>query len=149
MSPAVFVDTNIVIYATGEPHRLKDPSSDVLSLAADYPNVFVTSAEVFQELLHHFVALHQWQGRGQAAFDDFSELMANRIEGIDWSDVFAAAELAAPYPRLSARDLVHLAVMNRLGITRIVSADRGFDQVADIERLDPADVDSWRELVVA
>jgi predicted nucleic acid-binding protein len=149
MSPVAFLDANVVIYATGQPHRLKNPSIDVLGLAAEYPGAFVTSAEVFQELLHHFLSLRQWQGRGHAAFKDFAELMADRIESIDASDVFAAAALAAQHPRLGARDLLHLAVMNRLGITRIVSADRGFDRVAEVERLDPADVDSWRESVFA
>jgi len=41
------------------------------------------------------------------------------------------------------RDLVHLAVMRRAGCTHIVTADRGFDGLSGIQRLDPLDVDRW------
>ena len=64
------------------------------------------------------------------------------------ADVMVAAGLAPAHPRLSARDLIHLAVMNRLGVTRIISADRGFDAVPDIELLDPAQFEEWRDSVV-
>ncbi len=36
--------------------------------------------------------------------------------------------------RLSARDAVHVAIMRRRGITRILSFDRGFDEVEGITR---------------
>jgi predicted nucleic acid-binding protein len=58
-------------------------------------------------------------------------------------DVQRAAELAATYPRLSAHDLVHVAVMERAGATAIVTADSAFDNLAGIERLDPADAAAW------
>ena len=48
-----------------------------------------------------------------------------------------------PHPGLSARDLLHGAVMLRLGATEIVSADPGFDQVALVERLDLAAMATW------
>jgi len=73
--------------------------------------------------------------------------MADRTESILPGDVGQAARLADAYPQLSARDLIHVAVMKRVSATRIVSADRGFDAVADIERLDPADVGRWRSLL--
>jgi hypothetical protein len=37
--------------------------------------------------------------------------------------------------------------MRRLGVTRIVSADRGFDGIAHVARLDPARLDEWRATV--
>jgi predicted nucleic acid-binding protein len=37
--------------------------------------------------------------------------------------------------RLSARDAVHLAVMQRHGITRILSFDTGFDGIVGVERI--------------
>lgn len=36
---------------------------------------------------------------------------------------------------LSARDAIHLAVMERRGIERIMSFDRGFDRVGYLTRL--------------
>ena len=52
--------------------------------------------------------------------------------------VSLAAELADRHPGISARDLVHVAVMQRLGINRIISADTDFDRLEGIDRLDPA-----------
>jgi len=36
---------------------------------------------------------------------------------------------------LSARDAVHVAVMRRRGVARLISFDAGFDQVGGIERM--------------
>jgi predicted nucleic acid-binding protein len=55
----------------------------------------------------------------------------------------------ADHPRLEARDLIHFAVMRRFGVTRIISADRGFDGVPGIERLDPKRLAEWRDSVIA
>jgi predicted nucleic acid-binding protein len=108
---------------------------------------FVTDAEVLQELLHRYTAIRSWEPLGRESLDAFSELMRGLTEPIYALDVFRAAEFVDTYPTMEARDLLHVAVMTRLGVTRIVSADRGFDRVAEVQRLDPADVDSWRELV--
>jgi predicted nucleic acid-binding protein len=50
---------------------------------------------------------------------------------------------------LSARDLLHAAVMTRIGADQIVSADRGFDRLPDLTRLDPAELVDWRARVPA
>ena len=57
-----------------------------------------------------------------------------------------AAKLVDAHPRLSARDLIHLAVMKRLGVTRIVTTDGGFQGLPIIERLDPAYIENWQWL---
>ena len=143
MTPA-FLDTNVPIYATGRPHPLKDPCAQILALVAEHPAAFVTDAEVLQELLHRFVALRMWPEPGRLVFDRFTDLVRERVEPVHAVDVEGAANLSARYPRLAARDLVHLAVMKRLGSNRIVSADTGFDRLPEIERLDPAQVATWR-----
>ena len=51
------------------------------------------------------------------------------------SEVRAAKELLDTTDRLSARDALHVAVMNSVGISRIFSFDRGFDAYPGIERL--------------
>lgn len=65
------------------------------------------------------------------------------VEPVLASDVFAALEQAGD--GLSARDLVHLAVMRRIDCDRLVSADRAFDAVQEITRLDPLEFESWRD----
>ena len=73
--------------------------------------------------------------------------MVGRIEPIYGRDVGMAGALASRHAGLSARDLLHVAVMTRQGANQIVSADRGFDQVPGIERLDPLDLSSWRNQI--
>jgi len=60
--------------------------------------------------------------------------------------VLRAASLAAS-PGLQARDRIHLAVMERLGISRIVSTDRAFDSARGVTRLDPAHFAAWKQTV--
>lgn len=146
MSPALFIDANVPIYAAGRPHPPKAPCAEVLALVAEHPQAFITDAEVLQELLHRYLALHLWS-QGAEVFRLFGELMRGRVETVLVDDVEAAASLADRHPDLSARDLLHAAVMGRRSIRRLVSADRDFDRLAGIERLDPSDLDAWRGFV--
>lgn len=54
---------------------------------------------------------------------------------IEREDAEAAKDGVLRYPSLSARDAIHLAVMRRAGVERILSFDRGFDAVPGVERL--------------
>lgn len=148
MSPAAFIDANVPIYAAGRAHPLKEPCIQVLLLAAEHPQAFVTDAEVLQELLHRYLALRLWP-QGQQVFQRFSELMEERVEAVQAEDVQRAAALADAHQELGGRDLLHTAVMHRLGVSRIISADIGFDRLPKIERLDPAQVATWRLSVLA
>jgi hypothetical protein len=147
MSPAAFIDANVPIYAAGRPHPLKEPCIQVLLLAAGHPQAFVTDAEVLQELLHRYLSLRLWP-LGREALRRFSELMQERIEAVQSADVQHAAELADAHQNFGARDLLHAAVMHRLGLRRIISADTGFDRLPELERLDPARVAVWQVSVV-
>lgn len=53
------------------------------------------------------------------------------------------------HPTVSARDLVHAAVMQRLGSVQIISSDTDFEHLPAVTRLDPAEVESWRDGVLA
>ena len=147
MPPPIFLDTNVPIYAAGRPHALKDPCAELLMLAARQPDRFVTDAEVLQELFHRYLALHLWPD-GREVFSRFAALMRDRVEPVYASDVEQAASLADRHRGLSARDLLHVAVMARVSTNRIISADRGFDGVPQFERLDPANLATWRDQVL-
>ena len=112
-------------------------------MAAEHPQAFVTDAEVLQELLHRYMSLRIWS-QGREAFLRFSELMEERVEAVQAADVEHAAALADSHGELGGRDLLHAAVMHRLGVGRIVSADTGFDKLPEMERLDPAQVAAWQ-----
>jgi predicted nucleic acid-binding protein len=58
-----------------------------------------------------------------------------------------AAIIASQNPSMSARDSIHAAVMRRLGLTRIITADGDFKDVPGIERLDPMRIDEWRDSI--
>lgn len=144
MTFRILIDANVPIYVFGRPHRLQGPCREVLRLAGERPDYFLTSAEVLQELLHRYVSIRQWP-EGRLATTDFANLMSERIEPLLVDDVIAAGELALRYPTLSARDLVHVAVAMRAGASHIVSADTAFDVVEEVARLDPLLVDDWRD----
>ena len=116
-------------------------------LAAEHPASFVTDAEVLQELLHRYLALRLW-AQGRAVLTEFALLMRDRVEPVYADDVGDAASLAGRYSGLSARDLLHVAVMRRLGVSRIATADRAFDRIQELQRLDPAGVETWRANIV-
>lgn len=142
MTYQIFLDTNIPIYAAGTPHRLREPSRRVLRLASDYSNRVITSAEVLQELMHRYLSIRRWD-HGRGVLSRFGRVMRGRIEPIYGQDVLQAAILADQYQGIDARDLLHLAVMKRVGCTRIATADVAFDRIEGIERLDPMRVEEW------
>ena len=148
MSPAAFLDTNVPIYAAGRPHPLKEPCAQILLLVAEHPQAFVTDAEVLQELLHRYLALRLWP-QGREVFRRFTELMRERVEPVQADDVERAAGLADAHPELGGRDLLHAAVMQRLGLRRMISTDTGFDRLTEVERLDPALLQSWQRSLLS
>jgi hypothetical protein len=136
-----FIDANAVVYMYGRPHPYQEPCESVLRFAASRPTNFGTSAEVLQELLN--------LGLRRGALELANQMMrtlansCGEVVSVLGDDVFRA--LAYEQPRLSARDRIHLAVMERLGITHIISTDRAFDTVPGITRLDPLDFASWSD----
>jgi predicted nucleic acid-binding protein len=135
----VFLDANIPIYAAGRDHPLKAPCVRILRLAAAHPDRFITDAEVLQELLHYYLA----RGAGRPGCEvvlAFAELMTGRTEPVLAEDVVRACRLGAEAGwGIPARDLLHAAVMERVGVGEIVSADRDFDRLSFLRRLDPAE----------
>ena len=147
MSPVAFIDANIPIYAAGSDHPYKEPCGQILHMVAGNPDHFITNAEVLQELLHRYLASGRW-ALGREVVNSFAELMQGLIEPVYAEDILLAAGLADASPEVSARDLVHAAVMRRLEVRRIISADRDFDRVDGIERLDPLHIEEWQATVI-
>ena len=116
-------------------------------VAAGHPLSFVTNAEVLQELVHRYLAIRLW-ALGREVVKSFAEVMQDRIEPVYAEDVIAASGLADHHVGASARNLVHAAVMNRIGSNRIVSSDTDFDRLPGIIRLDPSKVAEWEQSVL-
>lgn len=121
------------MYAGGREHPLREPARRALASIADTIDA-VTDVEVFQEILYRYLAVGQRRG-GFVIFDGFAGLMAGRVLAVAVDDVLRARELAESHPQLEARDLVHLAVMERHGIAEILTADRHFDDLPGVTRI--------------
>ena len=145
MPPATFIDANVPIYAAGREHPYREPCIRVLAAVNDNPEAFVTNAEVFQEIMHHYRRTERWDA-GHAVVESFAAMMRGRVSPVTIDDVLTAGRLANEHQGLSTRDLLHLAVMHRLDVTRIVTADADFDRVPGIIRLDPADDGEWKQV---
>jgi predicted nucleic acid-binding protein len=142
-----FLDANIPIFAGGKPSRLQESCRQILHAVVDHPGKVLTSSEVLQELLHVYLRRGEIS-KARAAISEVVEAIGPAIEPVLFDDVVTAAAMDVS-PRLQARDRIHLAVMQRLGITRIISSDRAFDIVPSIERLDPSTFAEWRDQLFA
>lgn len=133
----VFVDANIPMYAAGTPHPLREPARRVIRAIARQELEAWTDVEVLQEILYRYFHLGE-RSKGLQIFDYFHHLMAGRVLPVEEEDVVRARQLAEQYPRLSPRDLIHLAVMLRHRLPQIITADTHFDGVAEVRRVDPS-----------
>ena len=129
----IFVDSNVPMYLVGAPHPLKDRAEALLDAAVTSGERLVTSAEVLQEILHRYVAINRREAI-QPAFDVMLEVV-DEVVAVEEDDVVRAKDLLLGTKTLSARDAVHIAVMVRQGINRIMSFDADFDRVPGITRL--------------
>ena len=93
----------------------------------------MTDTEVLQEICHRYAAI----GRRDAIQPAFDALLGivDDVLAIDLEDAQSAKDIVLRYDSMSARDAIHLAVMRRHGIGRIMSFDRGFDAHPGIERV--------------
>ena len=60
MPRVAFIDANIPIYAAGRKHPYREPCVRVLAAVSNNPEAFVTDAEVFQEIMHHYRRTERW-----------------------------------------------------------------------------------------
>jgi predicted nucleic acid-binding protein len=129
----ILVDANIPMYLVGADHPNKVAALRMLERAVAQRDRLVTDAEVFQEILHRYVAL----GRRDALQPAFDVLNAavDEVFPIDAVLVERAKDLVLGYNQLSARDAIHVATMQANGVSRIMSFNAGFDVVPGIARL--------------
>ena len=130
-----FVDANVPMYAVGAPHPLKQPCLRVLEASGRGEIAALTDSEVLQEILHRYTAFGQ-RGLALEVLGLFVRAVPD-VLAVTRADVEAAAALLVEREALRVRDAVHVAVMARHGIGRIVTADRHFDGLPGVTRLDP------------
>jgi predicted nucleic acid-binding protein len=129
----ILVDSNIPMYLVGAPHLHKSDAQRWLEKLVSDRQRLVTDAEVLQEILHRYVAIDR-RDAIQPAFDALLGIV-DQVLPVDRSIVERAKEIVLGHRRLSARDAVHVAVMEHHGIERILTFDLGFDGFPGITRL--------------
>ena len=129
----ILVDSNIPMYLVGAAHPHKSDAQRWLEKLVSYRQRLVTDAEVLQEILHRYVAINR-RDAIQPAFDALLGIV-DQVLAVDRSVAQRAKEIVLGYQQLSARDAVHLAVMEHHGIERILTFDSGFDGFPGIARL--------------
>ena len=129
----ILVDSNVPMYLVGADHPLKHEARRILEHAIVEGDRLVTDTEVFQEILHRYVAIDR-RDAIQPAFD-LLQAVSHTVFPVELDDVERAKALVLTTERLNARDALHIAVMQRHRIPRIMTFDRGFDEVPGIVRL--------------
>jgi predicted nucleic acid-binding protein len=129
----ILVDSNIPMYLVGAPHPLKLEAVRLVERSIADGERLVTDAEVLQEILHRYVAI----GRREAIQPAFDALLGvtDEVFPIEPADVDRAKTIVLGTARLSARDAIHLAVMGRRRVERIMSFDAGFDGYPGVVRI--------------
>jgi len=121
------------MYLIGAPHPHKADAQRLLEKLVSERQRLVTDAEVLQEILHRYVAI----GRRDAIQPAFDALLGvvDDVLSVEQATAVRAKEIVLGHPRVSARDAVHLAVMEQHEIQRILTFDIGFDGFPGITRL--------------
>ena len=137
MNSDFFVDSNVIMYAVGAEHAYRAPCLDALDRIIREGLGAMVSTEVHQEILHRYMAIGL-PGKAREVSSKL-EIIIPATLPVTLADIQKVRQLVERYPELKARDLVHYAVMLENGLTRILSTDRHFDRLAEIERIDPVD----------
>lgn len=130
-------DTSIFVYALGAEHPYKEPCREIVRRAAAGDLQGEASVDLLQELLHQ---------RARRTGDRAGAARATRsVATLAWwhplepDDLQRGIDLFEAGPGLQARDAVFAALALNRGIDAILTADRAFDEVPGLERIDPVD----------
>jgi uncharacterized protein len=129
----IFVDSNIPMYLVGAHHPHKVDAQRLLERLISDRQRLVSDAEVLQEMLHRYVAINR-RDAIQPAFDALFGI-ADEIYPVDSAAAERAKEIVMGHRQVSARDALHLAIMEQNDIEQILSFDSGFDGFPGIARL--------------
>lgn len=128
-----FVDSNIPMYLVGAAHPRKPEAQILVERLIANQERLVTDAEALQEIVHRYSALER-----RAAIAPALQVMLDLVDQVfpvEVTDVLRAAEIAEGPRKYSARDAIHLAIMQRYGIQSILSFDKDFDRWPGLRRI--------------
>jgi len=129
----IFVDSNVPMYLVGAEHPNKSRAQLLLQTAVAQGERLVTDVEVLQEILHRYAALRRLDAI-QPAFDALLGVVDD-VFPIDAADVALAKEVLLGGLSLTARDALHIAVLERYGVSKVMSFDSDFDRRPGLMRI--------------
>ena len=129
----ILIDSNIPMYLVGTPHPHKTDAQRSIEKLVTARQRLVTDAEVLQEILHRYVAIDR-RDAIQPAFDALLAIV-DEVLPITRQTTERAKQIVLEYHHLSARDALHVAVMQQNRIAEILSFDAAFDSLPRITRL--------------
>jgi predicted nucleic acid-binding protein len=121
------------MYLIGAAHPHKTESQVILERLIAAGERLVTDAEVLQEILHRYATIDKREAIGpafQVTLDIVDEVIP-----IGKAEVLRAGEIVQSRVLMSARDAIHIAVMERHGIRSILSFDGDFDGWPGLQRI--------------
>jgi predicted nucleic acid-binding protein len=121
------------MYLVGASHPHKADAQRALEKLIGNRQRLVTNAEVLQEILHRYTAINR-RDAIQPAFDALLGIV-DQVFAVDQAAAERAREIVMGYPKMSARDALHLAIMEAENIDQVLSFDSGFDGFPGIARL--------------
>jgi len=135
MKETVFLDANIIMYALGRDHPLREPCREYLEGVKDGDISVVASTEVLQEIFHRYFSINMPLIAEEAyrAMKTFCK----EVYPLTLDDIDRALDLLKESPSINARDAVHAATMLNNGIEKILSTDTHFDKIKGIQRISP------------
>jgi predicted nucleic acid-binding protein len=119
----ILIDSNVPMYLVGADHPNKTATRAMLELAVARRERLVTDAEVIQEILHRYAAIDR-RTFIQPAVDALLGVV-DEVYPIELADVTRARDIVLG-SHLTARDAIHVAIMQRHGIARIMTFDGDF-----------------------
>jgi hypothetical protein len=132
------IDANVFIYARGAPHPYREACRRLLAEVQSGNEEANVDTEVLQEVTY----VYWYRKRLARGLDYLDRLlvlfpMPLPVTG----DIIAAArDILLAHQQLEPRDAIHAAVVLNHGLEAIISADRAFDEISEIKRLDPLEL---------
>lgn len=130
-------DTAVFLYARGAEHPYREPCRLLLRQIQMGKVRSEASVEMVQEYVH--VRLRRGGSRATVMAEARAVAAACRLHQFDQSVLTLSLVLLERHAGLDARAAVHAATALTAGVDLVVSPDRGFDEVRELERLDPLD----------
>jgi predicted nucleic acid-binding protein len=140
-------DTSVFVYALGGEHPYRDSCRAIMGMGVEGRLAGEASIELLHEFVH--VRARRTAMRAMAVADARNIAATSRLHAVGRADIERALGLWAEHQRLDVRDAIFAAQALNRGIDAILSADRDFDGIDGLERIDPADAEAVASLTVS